>query len=300
MDQPKIERMLRLMQLLASNVDYTIDELARKLDTSYRSIYRYIDTFKDSGFVVEKLYGNVYKMTTMPKSYPNFDKLLYFSEEEAVLVNSLLDRLDPTNALKTDLKKKLAVIYNTTSIADFVDKRSNAVNVEALGKAVKGKRKAVLRNYESGNSHTVRDRIVEPFAFTTNFIDVWAFDLEDNRVKTFKISRIETVEICEEEWTNEEGHIQNGMDIFRMTGYEGKTITMEMSMYAKDLLLEEYPLAEKQIHKSGDKWILQTEVFNFAGACRFYTGLAGQIRIVESNEFRNYVKEYVGRNLSDL
>lgn len=298
MDQPKIERVLRLMQLLASNVDYTIDELARKLDTSYRSIYRYIDTFKESGFVVEKLYGNVYKMTTMPKSYPNLDKLLYFSEEEALLVNSLLDRLDPTNALKTDLKKKLAVIYNTTSIADFVDKRSNAVNVEALGKAVKGKRKAVLRNYESGNSHTVRDRIVEPFAFTTNFIDVWAFDLEDNRVKTFKISRIETVEICEEEWTNEEGHIQNGMDIFRMTGYEGKTITMEMSMYAKDLLIEEYPLAEKCISKKGDRWILQTDVYNYAGACRFYVGLASQIEIIDSPEFQEYVKEYIGKYLS--
>lgn len=300
MDQPKIERVLRLMQLLASNVDYTIDELATKLDTSYRSIYRYIDTFKSCGFVVEKLYSNVYKMTTMPKSYPNFDKLLYFSEEEALLVNSLLDRLDPTNALKTDLKKKLAVIYNTTSIADFVDKHSNAVNVEDLGKAIHDKRRVILKNYESGNSHTIRDRQVEPFAFSTNFIDVWAFDIEDRKVKMFKISRIDYVEITEEEWGYETEHVQKGMDIFRMTGYEGKTITMEMSMYAKDLLLEEYPLAEKQIHRSGDKWILQTEVFNYAGACRFYTGLAEQIRIVESNEFRNYVKEYVGRNLSDL
>lgn len=56
MDQPKIERMLRLMRLLASNTNYTIDELAEKLDMSYRTIYRYIDTFKSSGFAVSKLY----------------------------------------------------------------------------------------------------------------------------------------------------------------------------------------------------------------------------------------------------
>lgn len=48
MDQPKIERMLRLMKLLASNTNYTIDELAEKLKMSYRTIYRYIDTFKAS------------------------------------------------------------------------------------------------------------------------------------------------------------------------------------------------------------------------------------------------------------
>ncbi|MBR5562680.1 MAG: HTH domain-containing protein, partial [Bacteroidales bacterium] len=47
MDQPKIERMLRLMKMMAGNRNYTIDELAEKLGTSYRSIYRYIDTFKD-------------------------------------------------------------------------------------------------------------------------------------------------------------------------------------------------------------------------------------------------------------
>ena len=52
MDQPKVERMLRLMMLLSGGVNYTIDELADKLETSYRSIYRYLDTFKAAGFVV--------------------------------------------------------------------------------------------------------------------------------------------------------------------------------------------------------------------------------------------------------
>ena len=42
--------MLRLMRLLASNTNYTIDELAEELNMSYRTIYRYIDTFKASGF----------------------------------------------------------------------------------------------------------------------------------------------------------------------------------------------------------------------------------------------------------
>jgi predicted DNA-binding transcriptional regulator YafY len=86
MDQPKIERMLRLMKMLASNKTYTIDELAERLGISYRSIYRYIDTFNDSGFVIEKLHSNIYRLGKMPKGYVDFKDLIYFSEEEAYIV----------------------------------------------------------------------------------------------------------------------------------------------------------------------------------------------------------------------
>ena len=80
MDQPKIERLLRLMKMMSGNTNYTIDELAELLGISYRSIYRYIDTFKESGFVVEKLHSNVYKLGKMPKSYVDLKRLIYFSE----------------------------------------------------------------------------------------------------------------------------------------------------------------------------------------------------------------------------
>lgn len=297
MDQPKLERMLRLMKLLSGNVNYTINELAERLDTTYRSIYRYIDTFKECGFAVEKLHGGVYKMTTVNRSYPNFEKLLYFSQEEAYLVNSLIDRLDPTNTLKADLKRKLAVIYDSTAIADFVDKRFNAANVEELGKAVRAKRKVILRQYESGNSHTVRDRQVEPFAFTTNFIDVWAYDLEDGHNKLFKVSRIDSVEVLEDKWEQERAHRRQVMDVFRMTGHSSRRVQLRMTTYAKDLLVEEYPLAEKDVKRKGQYWLLDTEIFDYAGICRFYLGLADQIKIVESPEFEAYSMDYVKKYL---
>ena len=52
MDQPNIERMLRLMKMMSDNTNYTIEELASKLEMSYRSVYRYIDTFKASGSLI--------------------------------------------------------------------------------------------------------------------------------------------------------------------------------------------------------------------------------------------------------
>ena len=46
MEQPRVERVFRLMRLMTGNVYFTVEELAEKLETSYRYIYRYIDTFK--------------------------------------------------------------------------------------------------------------------------------------------------------------------------------------------------------------------------------------------------------------
>jgi len=298
MDQPKIERMLRLMKLMSGNVDYTVDELAERLDITYRSIYRYIDTFKASGFAVIKLRSGIYKLKTVSNLFPKFEKLLYFSEEEAYLVNNLLDRLDPTNALKGGLKRKLSVIYDSTAIADFVDKRGNAANVEALGRAIREKRKVILCNYGSGSSHTVRDRLVEPFAFTTNFIDVWCYDLEDGHNKIFKVSRIESVKVLPDKWNKEKAHRSQGMDAFRMSGVKGKRVKLRMSSYAKDLLIEDHPLAEKDLKSYGPYWLFDTVVYDYAGICRFYLGVAEQVKIVDSPEFEEYALSYARKYIT--
>ena len=83
------------------------DELADKLEMSERTIYRYIDTFKAAGFAVEKLYGNIYRLTSLNDDTLDLSKLVYFSEEEAAIVNNMIDGLDNTNALKIGLKRKL-------------------------------------------------------------------------------------------------------------------------------------------------------------------------------------------------
>lgn len=126
---------------------------------------------------------SVYKLDGVPEEAPNFEKLLYFSEEEAYLINSLIGRLSPTNSLKKGLKDKLAIIYDSTNIEDFVDRRSNAAHVENLRKAAEEKKQVILHDYESASSDSVCDRRIEPFGFTTDFIEVWGYDLEAQKNK---------------------------------------------------------------------------------------------------------------------
>ena len=41
----------------------------------------------------------------------------------------------------------------------------------------------------------MKDYQLEPFNFTTNYLDVWAFDVKDLQNKTFKVARIGEVEV---------------------------------------------------------------------------------------------------------
>ena len=293
MDQPKIERMLRLMKMMAGNRNYTIDELAEKLGTSYRSIYRYIDTFKDCGFVVNKVRSNVYKLGKLPKSYVELKNLIYFSEEEAYVVNGLINSLDATNMLKANLKKKLSAVYDSTSIVKYVQKSEVAEHIEQLGEAIRSKRKVILKAYESAHSQEVADRFIEPFELTTNCIDVWGFDLEKQENRVFKISRIGKVCLLQDSWSNEESHQTSKTDCFRISSFEQSPVKLELSLMAKSLLTEEYPLAEMDLRHEDDKWILETMVSGMEGVGRFVLGLLNEIKIIDSPALEDYIHNYI-------
>ena len=285
------------MRLMSGNTYYTIQELQDTLGMSERTIYRYIDTFKAAGFAVEKVRGNVYRLVNMKKPYPDLSKIVYFSEEEAYIVNRLIDSLDNTNALKQGLHRKLAAIYDATSIADYVDKKSNSANIQALADAAKEKKMVILKNYESSHSGDIRNRKVEPFAFTTNYLDVWCYDPEDGLNKRFKIARIDEVLVLDEPWAAEAEHNSSEIDVFRMSSPETYHVRLQLSLQAKNLLLEEYPLAEKCIRKNGDRYIFDDEVRAMEGVGRFVIGLASDISILEGAELKEYIRDFVSRYL---
>lgn len=296
MDTPKIDRLLRLMKLMSGNENYTIEELAKKLGITYRSVYRYIETFKSAGFVVIKLRSNVYKLAKMQRTHGDMKNLIGFTEEESYVIDSIIDGLHPDNQLKAGLKKKLASICRYAANADYIYSENVSRNIQEIGKAIREKKKVILKAYESANSGTISDRYVEPFEYTTNFIDIWAYDIEKCENLIFKISRIGSVTVLDEEWSHENKHQKSKTDCFRMSGFEQIPVKLELSLRAKNLLLEEYPLAGKDLKKEKDKWILETMVSNIAGVGRFYLGLADEIKIIDSPALIDYVKsqlEYI-------
>ncbi len=283
------------MRLMSGNSYYTIEELAQFLDTSTRSIYRYIDTFKEVGFVVDKVHNNVYRLIKSPSYMKDLNKLVYFSEEEAKVLCYLIENLDSTNTLKASLYKKLAVIYDITTINEYTGSKSNAANIQAIRNAMDDKKQVILKSYASSNSGEIRDRIVEPFGFTNNHIDIWAYDVEHKDNRLFKIPRIELVDITNNDWEYEGFHHRQEIDAFRMSGEDHIHVRLKLSLRAKNLLLEEFPLAEPDITQEGDHWIFDSMVCKLEGVGRFCIGLANEIEILDSPELEKYVRDFISK-----
>lgn len=297
MEQPRVERTLRLMRLMSGNVYLTVEQLAKRLDTSTRSIYRYIDTFKTCEFAVEKIDDSIYRLISMPTGYKDLQKLVYFSEEEARVLTYLIESLDETNSLKSSLYRKLCAVCDTKSIKEYSGTSKNAANVQALGNAMKDRKTVILKDYSSSSSGTVRDRVVEPFEFTNNHIDIWAYDCEKKDVRLFKIARIGWVDILPIDWQHGDEHDKGYLDAFRMQGKAQTHVRLEMTLRAKNLLCEEFPLAEPDITEKDGKYILDTKVSKMEGVGRFVIGLMGDIRVLDSPELERYVQEYVQKNM---
>ena len=282
---------------LSSERRYTIEELAQRLETSPRSIYRYLDTFKSSGFSVQKK-DDCYFLSRESKNFKELSQLIHFTEEEAYVFNGLLDCLYDNNVMKQNLRRKLASVYNSTHLADFVVKKDTAPVVHSIVEAIEAKRKVYLRDYYSSHKGDVSDRLVEPFGFTTNYEQIWCYDLSDNKNKVFKTIRVSKVDVLDETWTQEKSHKEGYIDIFRLTGYKLYPVKLELNVMSYNLLVEEYPLAQRDIIKlDKNSWILDTSVCSYVGVCRFVVGLADNIKIVDSPELVQYVKDFVKKNV---
>jgi len=300
MDQPKMERMLRLMMMLTGNRSKTVSDLSERLGITERSVYRYIDTLREAGFVLKKD-SNYFRIDKSSPYFKEISSLIHFTEEEAWVLKSAIESIDENNLIKQNLKKKLYTVYNYRILADTVSKGKNARNINALVEAMEEEKQVMIRGYSSANSRKVSDRLIEPFAFTTNYIQVWAFDTVSGTNKLFKISRMNRAEVCETPWQSKERHLTARIDVFRISSSEVLPVRLTMSLRAASLLTEEYPLAEKHLKRINDnRWILETEVCSYEGVGRFVSGLLNEMEQIEPDEFRQFIRMKIESGIKKL
>ena len=65
-----------------------------------------------------------------------------------------------------------------------------------------------------------------------------------------------------------------------------------MTLLAYNLLLEEFPMAEKYVRKSHNGWTFEGDVAMMEGVGRFVIGLAAEVHIIDSPELSEYVNQY--------
>lgn len=281
------------MKLLTANTTYNVDQLAERLDMSRRTVYRYIDTFREAGFVIKKS-GEHIRLDKESPHFRDISQLVHFTEEEAMILKSAIESIDNTNLLKQNLKRKLYSVYDNKTLADTVVRGKNAPNIRSLIEAIEQQQQVMLHGYQSAHGGVIRDRQVEPFAFTTNYAEVWCYDPEAEACKLFKTARIGSVTATEQAWQHADKHREGFIDAFRMHGEVRHGVKLELGMLAYNLLCEEYPLAERDLtptERGG--WVLTTDVAGYAGVGRFVVGLLDDIRIIDSPGLEEYIGKYL-------
>lgn len=300
MDHGRILRLLNLMKLLSSNVDYTIRELMDRLAISRRSIFRYLDTLRIAGFAVAKKGTNIHKLLSMPKEGINLSNLIHFSEEEAYLLHNLIGALTSDCQVAINLENKLAALFDATSVTEIIGNKITGENIMRLRQAIDEKKQVTLVRYESGNTMSISDRFVEPIKFSSNYRDVYAYEVSTGMTKVFKISRIGLVDVSLADWQHEDKHEKIEADCFRMTGKEDIPVTLKMTLKAKNLLIEEYPLASKYVSYDGQSWWFKGNVKDLAGVGRFVIGLADQIIVTDSTRLQKYISDFYYTNVAQI
>ncbi len=285
MELDKFDRQLRLLLMLTQNRNLTVDDVSRQLSMSRRSIYRYIDSFKQMGFIVVKE-GPRYHIDPESPFFKQITSLIHFTEDEAMTINQVLNSVYDNSPQVRHLREKLSSLYDYKVLC-----KHGAQNLAALFDAVKTERMVVLRDYASPNSAQTSDRIVEPYLFVSENSEVRCYEIKTGQNKTFKLSRIRKVEPLDLLWSHKSEHAEFFTDLFHFSGEERFPVTLILGQLSMSLLVEEYPGASAMLKKQDDgRFLLKTEVCSYKGIGRFVMGLIDDIEIVDSPEFVDYLR----------
>lgn len=282
-----MEKSLRLLMLLSYNKSYSREEIAEKFEISERSVYRHLNQIENSGFVLDRSNGR-YKLLQDERS-ASLQKLLHFSEEEAYILYKSLSNLKASDTFLKSLIKKLHTLYDFQALKQ-VQLQDNIEKVKLLSQAITSQKQVILKQYQSSNSQSISDRLVEAFEFMEDYKAIWCLDLEDSTIKQFKISRITDVAILSINWSHEEQHQSPFTDAFRMASDKPiANVKATLSLKAYNLIREEYPLSETYLKEGNNRYYLDIPIADYHGIGRFVLGLPGDIKIEESKEFIEFL-----------
>ncbi|WP_291862313.1 YafY family protein [Marinilabilia sp.] len=298
-EHKKLQKLLELIILLSNELKYTKEDIMNRFDLSARSFDRYIKTLRDAGFIISYPKNGYYWIDKDSEYFKELSELLHFSREEAFILYNAIHSISNENVLKQNLIRKLYSLYQSENIASTIVNQQQSTVIHDLTKAIRTGYKVILHGYSSANSSEQKDRLVEPFSFTTNYVSTWAYDLNAGCCKTFKNTRISSVQILNQPWEHEALHSEGLMDVFRISTDQQIPVKLKLSLRACELMKEEYPLAENYITPTEDNsFLFEAPVCSFDGVGRFTIGLCHEIEILEPPELKTFITKRMKKFLA--
>ena len=293
MRHDKLKRELDLLLLLTNNRQHTVAELCQRQNISRRNLYYYLNFFRESGFHVNKN-GQYYSISRNSPFFTRLFSLIQFTEDEAIVMQRLLETADADNLYIRNLKQKFNRFYDLRILSDTAYHARMSHHANVLYQAIKQQQMVIIHGYSSPHSNTVSNRLVEPFLFMNNNNDIRCYELATRINKTFKISRMEDVEAVNAAWLYGDKHRQLYTDLFMFSSEETLPVKLRFGRLSYNLLTEERPDAQRYITPDGDEhWLFEAPVCSYLGIGRFVLGLYEDIEIIGDDGFRSYIRSKI-------
>lgn len=301
MENKQLSRILDLIVYLTASGRHTAQQYADMLGVTRRNVYNYLHMLADYGFNVRRE-GNCYSLDMRSQFFKRLGENIPLSDTEAEYLCQNLANADRSDFMAARLRTKLARHFGLDDIATDpnISQRVNT-NKATLRHAMREERIVKIVGYSSPHSHTVSDRYVEPYMFLNSGRDVRCHEIKSHQNKTFKLSRMESVELLDDSWFNKHLHRQIYTDIFMFSGEERHTVNIRLGQLSHNLMIEEYPLSESSITPDTDNkhWLLSIDVASFLGIGRFVLGLYDDIEVLGDDDFIDYINNKVATMMSD-
>lgn len=291
-EMEKLYRIFRLIRMISQPPHYTVIQLAERLGVSKRTVYRDIDLLGKLGYSIDKLDNHRYFLQVLPDSGQEF-----FDAEEAGFVHDLLWQAPDNDPRRNRLLLKMNRQFELLPVVQSLSKFSQYEHIQSLGKAMEENKRVRLLNYLRSDGN-IADRYVEPVEFQENYTYAWCYDLDKEDYRQYKVNRIGRVEVLDEPIEGKHGG--RSLDVFGWSGEQWLPIVLELSDHAAMLLREEFPAVLPFLKSNKDAHLLDLPVKDWRGVGRFVLSLPGEIRVVESEAFREYLRGRVAGMLSSL
>jgi proteasome accessory factor C len=274
-NQNRILRVFKLITLLKTFPAKSIKRLAQSLEISERSCYRYMDLLNELGFEVNKDDNNKFSLKADQVVDP-------FTKEESHLIHEVLSVSVKNNPLVASIKSKLPSLEESNILARNIVNGHLSKLVSQINEAILNKSQIIIHKYQSANTESISDRLVEPVGFTDNYVFLCAYEIESKQNKYFKLERMGSVDVLMVAYQFESLHKLIKPDIFGFSDSGEKyNVKMKLSMRAQLWIKDDYPESSTYLKDLGEgSWLLEVEVFNMEPVNRILRSMPEDIQLI--------------------
>lgn len=295
MESNQTSRIIELIIFLTNGGNHSAQQCAETLGVTRRNVYNYLRLLGDCGFNVRHDTGG-YSLDPRSTFFKRLKESIPLSETEAEYICHSLAETERTDFMAAHIRTKLARHFGLDDSVDgtTLTQRINTCKA-TLRQAMRTERITKIIGYSSPHSHTVSDRYVEPYMFLNNGRDVRCHEITTHQNKTFKLARMTDVELMDDHWFNKPLHRKVYTDIFMFSGEERHTVSLRLGQLSRNLMVEEYPLAEPSLtpETDGRHWDMTIEVASLLGIGRFVLGLYDDIEVLGDEDFKEYIRRKI-------